>query len=86
MIAEKNIVIDAVLWPNGCQEECRGSCHSLFTDSHVDKMHRAVSSIRTTRSRFVQLFSFRHPSKYSDPTKTVSVALGDRDVDGKQEL
>ena len=83
-IAEKNVVIDAVLWSNGCQEECRGTCHSLFADSHVDEMHRAVSSIRTSRSRFVQLFSFPHPRKYSDLRKAVSVALGDRDVDGKR--
>jgi hypothetical protein len=49
-------------------------------------MHRAVSSIRTSRSRFVQLFSFPHPRKYSDPrkTETVSVALGDREVDGER--
>ena len=89
-IAEKNVVIDAVLWSNGCQEECRGTCHSLFADPHVDEMHWTVSSIRTSRSRFVQLFSFPHPRKYSDLRKTVSDAFrtafhqGDRDVDGKR--
>ena len=87
-IAEKNVVIDAILWSNGCQEKCRGTCHSLFSDSHVDEKHRTVSSIRTSRSRFVQLFSFPHPRKYSDLRKTVSVAFrtafhqGDRDVGG----
>ncbi len=87
-IAEKNVVIDAVLWSNGCQEECRGTCHSLFADPHVDEIHRTVSSIRTSRSRFVQLFSFPHPRKHSDLRKTVSVAFrtafhqGDRDLDG----
>mmetsp|Transcript_23381 Transcript_23381/g.50622 ORF Transcript_23381/g.50622 Transcript_23381/m.50622 type:complete len:2207 (-) Transcript_23381:153-6773(-) len=74
-VAEKNCVLAAVPWANGGQDQCKGSCHSVFTGSPVDEKHFIASSLRQSRSRFVQLFSGPHPRKHTHLRKTVSSAL-----------
>ena len=60
-IAEKNVVISAVPFANGgCQDQCQGNCHSIFSGTHTDadEKHRLGK-----HTQFVQLFAFAHPKK-----------------------
>ena len=77
-IAEKNVVISAVPFANGgCQDQCQGNCHSIFSGSpaDVDEKHLMSSSLRKHHSQFIQLFAFPHPKKHSDLRKNMSLAL-----------
>ncbi len=67
-ISEKNVVLSALPWANGgCQDQCKGSCHSVFAGVPVDE-----KDWMTPSRMFVQIFSGPHPKKHSDLRKALT--------------
>ena len=71
-VAEKNVVLSVIPYGNaGCQDECQGNCHSVFTSSSTGE----TSDMRTSRTQFVHLFIAPHPKKHNEIRKTVATAI-----------
>lgn len=75
-VAEKNVVLSVMPYGNGgCQDQCQGSCHSVFASSSTSTSAGETLNMRTSRTQFVQLFIAPHPKKHNEIRKTVATAI-----------